>query len=948
MLAPAVDGLGCTMLNPISIIKIFFLLLCLYPIAGVCVASTDQVTVMENKIESSEGSDKIDAIIDFVKTHYHFNTQPSILHGEAGLELLPMYGSDKQSSELHSYLARAYFAYGDLVRADALIKVALSTAQRSANKEALVLAKLISAGIELRNKHIAESRQLTNEAITLATAIGHNLHLASAYRISGNLNVKVKDYEAALSDYLYSLDIYKRLNNQSGVASLNQRLASLYRTMNLYEKVLFHQNQAIDISLSLNNEANLAIYYSNMGTYLEEVSDYARSIEMHLKSLAIKEKLGYQLGAIHTYNRLGSVYRLVGDYQSAEESLLKALELKKALDRPDPNVSTFLDLGRLYIKTGKLDLAEDYLSKSIPLYQGSRWEDRIAEIYHAFADLHLQRNNPKLAVQAYKSAIDIAKKHDRDAFLIDYYYELSEVLETQGDVAQALAFLKSHNELKSKWDSINNQYLIRSLAIEFGVTEKRREIAALIQQNQIKDLELKQQASRQQFIFISLLLAFIVFSFVYFWRSKNRQLKVEKTALKQVSEAKERLTFALWGSGDELWDWDLQTGIITRDNQACDLRLPSEYIGMDLEKIRPVVHPDDFTILQERFSQHLKGESDYYEVNYRVLTQTGDWLWVLDRGKVTALNEVGEPLRVSGTIKDISRIKASEFALAELNATLEQRVEERTNSLQQSRDELATALEELTSAQTSLLEAQKMASLGRLVAGVSHELNTPLGNSVTASSVLQEELTIFKDKLEASKLTLSDTKSFIEVSLSGTALIESNLGRAAQLVKRFKHASAHEYVSNATELNLKDFIYSAIAFHTQDSELTIEINCSDTMQIECDAQALGKVFEDLCKNSLQHGFKKHKGQIIVEVFAESDSLKIVYSDNGIGLEDAALPHIFEPFYTTARSEGSVGLGLYMVFNLVTFVLGGKINRSNDARQGVTFDITLPSQIIMTH
>ncbi|MBQ4810883.1 tetratricopeptide repeat protein [Pseudoalteromonas luteoviolacea] len=911
-----------------------------------CLASTqDSLEAMHSNIERREGAAKVAAIIDFVKAHYHFDSEASIRHGEAGLKLLDTFANKDQATKLHSYLAKAYFAFGDLSRANELATTALAIAQESNNTEGQLLALLVNADIESRRNNVESANLLTKSAISLATSIGHDSHLATAYRISGSLNSKIKDYQAALADYLHSLDLFQKLNKLSGVASLHQRLASLYRKMGLYEKVLFHQNQAIDNALALNSERNLAIYYSNMGTYLEEVSDYERSVEMHNKSLSLKKKLGYELGVIHTYNRLGSVYRLIGDYQKAEESLFKALALKEVLERPDPNVSTFLDLGRLYIQTGQLELAEDYLRKSIPLYQGSRWEDRLAEIHHAFAKLHLQKNNAKAAIQSYLLAIEVAKAHERDAWLIEYYAELSSIFETQGDIGQSLEFLKAHNRLKSKWDTINSQFQISALAIEFDVAEKKREIASLTQQNQIKDLELKQQATRQLFIFISLLLLFSILSFAYFWRSKNKQLKVKQSALKLVSEAKERLAFALWGSGDELWDWDLQSGVITRDNQARDLRLPNEYIGTDLDKIKSVVHPDDFTHLQACFSQHLAGKIDFYEVSYRVMTQTGDWLWVLDRGKVTARSEDGVALRVSGTIKDISQIKASEFALAELNATLEQRVEERTISLQQSRDELASTLDELTTTQSSLLEAQKMASLGRLVTGVSHELNTPLGNSVTASSVLQEELAIFKEKLEASKLTLSDTKSFIEVSVSGTQLIESNIGRAAELVKRFKHASVHEYVSSATTVQLKEFIDAMIAHNIKGTALSFDITCPAEIHVNCDTQALGKVFEDLCKNALQHGFGNQKGRINVSVHVDDGGVQITFSDNGTGMGVDAQPHIFEPFFTTARSEGNVGLGLYMVFNLVNFVLDGQINYRDSTEQGVTFDITLPLNII---
>ncbi|TMP28240.1 hypothetical protein CWB99_12585 [Pseudoalteromonas rubra] len=161
--------------------------------------------------------------------------------------------------------------------------------------------------------------------------------------------------------------------------------------MNLYEKVLFHQNKAIQIALQLKDDRKLGVYYSNMGTYLEELGDYNSAIDSYTKSLEYRKVLDYKMGMIHTYNRLGSAYRLAKDYSNAENSLLAAQRLKQEINRFDTNISTYLDLGRLHIDAGDLKKAEDYLNKSLPLYLGSPWEDRIAEIYQAFVQLSLLR-----------------------------------------------------------------------------------------------------------------------------------------------------------------------------------------------------------------------------------------------------------------------------------------------------------------------------------------------------------------------------------------------------------------------------------------------------------------------------------------------------------------------------------------------------------------------------
>ncbi|WP_171045698.1 tetratricopeptide repeat protein [Pseudoalteromonas rubra] len=898
---------------------------------------------MAEKIEHSNGHEKVEAIIEYVATHFHFHTSQSLEYGLLGLDLLKEKPNADQAARLLSHMARAYISKRDLKQARDSADQANHQALRSGIVSNQVLAKLVSADVATRQRDQALAQTELDSAIELATQIGHDRYLARAHQLSGVLNVRVMRFDDALADFLYSLNLYRNLQDIYRASSIHQSLASLYRRMNLYEKVLFHQNKAIQIALQLKDDRKLGVYYSNMGTYFEEIGDYNSAIESYLKSLAYRRVLDYKMGMIHTYNRLGSAYRLAKDYRNAENSLLEAQRLKQEINRFDTNISTYLDLGRLHIDTGELKKAEDYLNKSLPLYLGSPWEDRIAEIYQAFAQLSLQRGEADQAIEHYLRAIEIAHRHQRDTLVLQYHRELAQVYERVGQAQEALKYLNAYLRRQTEWEDRNNQYRLSALSVEFDVEEKEREIAALVQENRIKDLEIEKQAFQKGVVLIALVLAFGTVFFLYFWYSKNKQLKVEQRALQQVSDAKERLRLALWGSGDELWDWDLAAGVITRDNRLGNLHLPDAHIGSDLGTLKASVHPQDYPRLQAAFNAHLSGESDYYEVSYRVKDKQGNWLWVLDRGKVTARNEGDEAIRACGTIKDISELKATELALAELNKSLEKRVEERTERLQQSRDELAHTLKELTATQSTLVEAQKMASLGRLVSGVAHELNTPLGTAITANSVLTQSLRSFKDKLDSGKLTLSDAQAFIEVSESSAQLMDGNTTRAAQLVKRFKQASAHEYVSSDDPIELKSFLKTFLAYRTKESKVKVELDCHGPINIRSNGQALEKILEDLLSNAMNHGFNAAEGHILIQVRQQGEMITMQFSDNGKGIDEAELTQIFEPFHTTARHKGNVGLGLYMVFNLATYVLNGSIQCKPNVPKGCTFELVFPSK-----
>ena len=920
-------------------------LLLLFSAVNFCYAKENEqakATRIENHIQQSSGSEKIAHMVEYMSLSSRFNPEKTLKYGHQALEILAQRPNAHHQSRIYNSMARAAYWQRRLPQA-------LEWARQSgtiAEEHNQLLNKLEAwrtlSDIYFEQEKYPDAENLASRSIDLATEMNRDWYLAHAWLKLGDIERRRMDFKSALRYYLQVHKLAEQLDDSWLISGSFYKLASMYRRMGMYETALSYQWQSLERLKEHNEPRLLAPLYSNLGLYLKEVNDYEGAIRAHEQSLALKQSIDYSQGILHSTIHMAELHRLTGKFSEAESLYKQALDMEKQLDNPIYLAWIYYWQGRLYMDLGQFDLAEKHFDESLPMYQQDKYAYRRAEIHLDKGRLYQHMGQYDRAIEETLKTVEISIADERERYLVEAYKALASLYEQTNDLAKALEYTQVYLSLKEKTEALNNQHRIDALTVEFNVAEKNREIANLTQQNQINALQLEKQSVQQRVIVISLLLAFCFLLFAYYWRNKNTQIKIEKAALKQVSEAKERLSHALWGSGDELWDWDLRSGYITRENQMAQLRLPSEHIGSTLDTIKASIHPDDFPLLSDSFHQHLQGDLDFYEASYRVMTETGDWLWVADRGKITARTEDGRPERITGTIRDISMMKASELALAELNASLEHKVEERTAKLKQSRDELANTLEELTTTQANLVEARKMASLGRLVAGVSHELNTPLGNSVTASSLLKEELTSFKNKFEENRLTRSDTRNFMDVTLSSTDLLEANILRAAQLVKRFKQVSVHENSDSRRQIQIKQCLDAFVAVHTDHEHVSVVVDCPVDTAARVDPQVIEKVLYDLYQNALTHGVnEKQTVEICIRVTEAEGLINLYFSDNGQGIQDEIVPHLFDPFYTTARHKGNVGLGLYMVFTLVTQILEGKIEHQNTKNGGAMFVITFP-------
>ncbi len=288
--------------------------------------------------------------------------------------------------------------------------------------------------------------------------------------------------------------------------------------------------------------------------------------------------------------------------------------------------------------------------------------------------------------------------------------------------------------------------------------------------------------------------------------------------------------------------------------------------------------------------------------------------------------------------EDITAKQQYENNILELNASLERRVDERTQ-------ELTGALERLTAAQSELVRSEKMSALGSLVAGIAHELNTPIGNSLTVASTLQDQSSEFQQDM-GKGLTKSRLESFVNTTREGATILMSGLRQAAELVSSFKQVAVDQSSVNRRPFRLQETVNEILltlgpslrkTTHTVFNEVPADI------VLDSYPGPLGQILTNLINNARLHGFDgRTNGQVTISAQYQGDShVQVTVHDDGVGIPKAHLDKVFDPFFTTKLGQGGSGLGLNIVYNLVTKALGGTVTVQSEAGQGATFVLLLP-------
>jgi signal transduction histidine kinase len=238
------------------------------------------------------------------------------------------------------------------------------------------------------------------------------------------------------------------------------------------------------------------------------------------------------------------------------------------------------------------------------------------------------------------------------------------------------------------------------------------------------------------------------------------------------------------------------------------------------------------------------------------------------------------------------------------------------------------------------IEQEKHASLGRLVAGIAHEINTPIGMALTVSSTLHRHGKEFNGQLDAGGVERSKLKEFAAQIIDGTIQLERNLERASYLISRFMQVSADRASDKRRIFNLRELVMSLLGRAT----LKIDVDIPANLDLDSYREALDEVLSHLALNAFRHAFANgNVGKVSIKAARTAlDRIEISVIDDGVGMPDSVRARVFDPFFTTRRGEGGVGLGLHVVYNLVTRLLDGTITCESQPGAGTRFRISLPA------
>lgn len=257
---------------------------------------------------------------------------------------------------------------------------------------------------------------------------------------------------------------------------------------------------------------------------------------------------------------------------------------------------------------------------------------------------------------------------------------------------------------------------------------------------------------------------------------------------------------------------------------------------------------------------------------------------------------------------------------------------------------LAEANTKVSTTQEQLVESEKMAALGGLVAGVAHEINTPLGVSVTATTHLADHLDLFEKEYQTGKLKKSSLDNLLIDAKESSGILIRNLHRASELISNFKQVAVDQSSEDRREFELQSYIEELIQSlgpQFKQGNHSVHLTSSSKIHLNNFPGVIAQIMTNLIMNSLNHGFKnKTHGEIFIALTIENNEIVIDYRDKGVGLTEQQREKVFEPFYTTARSTGGSGLGMSISYNLITSKLNGTIH-CLEASEGAHFRITFP-------
>ena len=423
---------------------------------------------------------------------------------------------------------------------------------------------------------------------------------------------------------------------------------------------------------------------------------------------------------------------------------------------------------------------------------------------------------------------------------------------------------------------------------------------------------------------------------------EGRDISVLKEAEEALRLSEAKFSGAFHASLDYITISYLDTGQVLEVNEAFERMTGwtrAEAIGQTAVELRIWPNPAEREKMVSTL--HAQGTVRDYPCNIG-LKSGGQRSCLLNASTI----EVDGQMYFLGVVRDITEQLETQRHIKQLNESLELRVRERTTALEASNHELAGALGSLKAAQDELIRTEKLAALGSLVAGIAHELNTPIGNGVTVASTLFERTRTFAETIQSGAIKRSTLNDYVDTAQTASDLLLRNLSRARDLVTSFKQVAIDQTSDQRRRFDLRTVIEEVIATlspMTRKTPHRIHLELADNLSLDSYPGPLGQIITNFMTNALHHAFDGLPPGCmrITSRALPEHCVEIVFSDDGQGIAEENLGRIFDPFFTTKLGKGGSGLGLNIVHNIATGMLGGKLSVSSQPGQGTVFTLTMP-------
>lgn len=293
-------------------------------------------------------------------------------------------------------------------------------------------------------------------------------------------------------------------------------------------------------------------------------------------------------------------------------------------------------------------------------------------------------------------------------------------------------------------------------------------------------------------------------------------------------------------------------------------------------------------------------------------------------------------------------LRAANGEIIAVNVAAEEITERKRaeREMREARETAETALRHLRETQESLIEAEKLAALGRMVAGVAHEVNSPVGSSLTVASTLQRKAALFASTISHGDLKRSILNEFVELVQDASAQLVANLDRAAERVESFKQVAVDQSHSHRRRFDAGEMVEQVLSHmgrELKQRRITLKLRFESNLELDSFPGPFGQVLINLVTNAVTHAFSDNQeSSIDIRIrSADPDHLELVFADDGCGMTPEVKRQAFDPFFTTRRRNGAAGLGLHIVHTIVVEKLGGRLKLTSEPGLGTRIQMILP-------